>query len=119
MKKCTGCGWTDNKPMGLNPNGEPYLACCPDNNYKELTAMQMMLDDLISKREVYENASMHQCVATLETSIEIAQFLLEKEKEQIANAYDRGYKACDLDEALEINKTMFSGERYYEQTYNQ
>jgi hypothetical protein len=44
---------------------------------------------------------------------------LEKEKEQIVNAYDRGYKACDLDEALEINKTMFSGERYYNQTYNQ
>jgi hypothetical protein len=44
---------------------------------------------------------------------------LEKEKEQISIAYDRGYKACDLDEALEINKTMFSGERYYEQTYNQ
>jgi hypothetical protein len=42
---------------------------------------------------------------------------LEKEKEQIVNAYDRGYKACDLDEALEINKTMFSGEKYYEQTY--
>jgi len=41
------------------------------------------------------------------------------EKEQIVNAYDRGYKACDLDEALEINKTMFSGERYYNQTYNQ
>jgi hypothetical protein len=39
------------------------------------------------------------------------------EKEQIVNAYDRGYKACDLDEALEINKTMFSGESYYEQTY--
>jgi hypothetical protein len=43
--------------------------------------------------------------------------MLEKEKEQIVNAYDRGYKACDLDEALEINKTMFSGERYYEQAY--
>ena len=39
------------------------------------------------------------------------------EKEQIVDAYDRGYKACDLDEALEINKTMFSGERYYEQAY--
>jgi len=44
---------------------------------------------------------------------------LKKEKEQIVEAYDRGYKACDLDEALEINKTMFSGEKYYEQTYNQ
>jgi hypothetical protein len=42
---------------------------------------------------------------------------IELEKEQIVEAYDRGYKACDLDEALEINKTMFSGERYYEQAY--
>ena len=49
---------------------------------------------------------------------EIIKQALEKEKEQIIDAYDRGYKACDLDEALEINKTMFSGERYYEQTYN-
>jgi hypothetical protein len=46
-----------------------------------------------------------------------AQELLEKEKEQIVNDFENGYKACDLDEALEINKTMFSGERYYEQTY--
>jgi hypothetical protein len=46
------------------------------------------------------------------------QMWLEKEKEQIVNDFENGYKACDLDEALEINKTMFSGERYYEQTYN-
>ena len=51
--------------------------------------------------------------------IDKAVELLKKEKEQIVNAYDRGYKACDLDEALEINKTMFSGEGYYNQTYNQ
>jgi hypothetical protein len=48
-----------------------------------------------------------------------AKEALEKEKEQIIDAYDRGYKACDLDEALEINKTMFSGDRYYNQTYKQ
>ena len=41
----------------------------------------------------------------------------EKEKEQIVDAYDRGYKACDLDEALEINKTMFNGEKYYIDNY--
>jgi hypothetical protein len=45
--------------------------------------------------------------------------LLKKEREQIIEAYDMGYKACDLDEALEINKTMFSGDRYYNNTYNQ
>jgi hypothetical protein len=49
----------------------------------------------------------------------IKEKYLEKEKEQIVNDFENGYKACDLDEALEINKTMFSGERYYEQTYNQ
>ena len=43
----------------------------------------------------------------------------EKEKEQIINAYDRGYKACDLDETLEINKTEFSGDRYYDITYGE
>ena len=39
--------------------------------------MKLMLDDLLAKREVYENAKMYECVATLETSIEIAKYLLE------------------------------------------
>jgi hypothetical protein len=36
MKQCTGCGRYDNEPIGLNKNGNPYLACCPDNNYVEV-----------------------------------------------------------------------------------
>ena len=36
MKQCTGCGRYDNEPIGLNNNGNPYLACCPDNNYVEV-----------------------------------------------------------------------------------
>ena len=55
--------------------------------------------------------------ATTLIKMQINDWGIEKEKEQLVNAYDRGYKACDLDEALEINKTMFSGEGYYEQTY--
>jgi len=66
----------------------------------------MMLDDLISKREVYENAKMYQCVATLETSIEIAKHLIEKEKEQITKAYNSAIP-------------FKFGEEYYNQTYNQ
>jgi hypothetical protein len=73
------------------------------------TAMQMMLDDLIYKREVYENAKMYQCVATLETSIEIAKHLIEKEKEQIMNAYNNGQQIPPFEYA----------EQYYNQTYNQ
>lgn len=30
-KKCTGCGRLNTEPLGLNKNGEPYLACCLDN----------------------------------------------------------------------------------------
>lgn len=46
-----------------------------------------------------------------------AKELLEKEKDQLIKAYNDGYKACDLDEALEINKTMFNGEKYYIDNY--
>jgi len=73
------------------------------------SAMQELIDEL----KLIEAYPMSPLVLRMATD------LLEKEKEQISIAYDRGYKACDLDEALEINKTMFSGERYYEQTYNQ
>ena len=44
--------------------------------------------------------------------------LLEKEKEQIVNAFEVGYKSCDIDEALEINRKLASGEQHYNKTYN-
>ena len=68
--------------------------------------MQIMLDDLLSKREVYLNAKMYESVATLETSINIAEALIEKEKEQIIDA-------CNS--ILEDSSTW--GERYYNQKY--
>ena len=34
LKVCTGCGTGSNEPIGVNKKtGEPYLSCCPDNNY--------------------------------------------------------------------------------------
>lgn len=33
LKICTGCGTYNDKSLGLNKNGEPYLACCPDSHY--------------------------------------------------------------------------------------
>jgi hypothetical protein len=74
-----------------------------------ITAMQMMLNDLISKRETYENASMHHSLATLETSIELAEYLLEKEKEQIIDAYEA---------AMERPIENYA-ESYYNMNYNQ
>ena len=81
--------------------------------------MQRMLDDLIAKRNVYENSKMYECVATLETSIEIARFLLEKEKEQIIDAYKQG---CGYEyEYIDDESTSYKeeAEEYYNQTYNQ
>jgi hypothetical protein len=82
------------------------------------TAMQMMLDDLLAKRDVYENAKMYECVATLETSIEIAEYLLEKEKEQSINLIKQtcmfmGASIIDI----EISKMEF--EDIYNNYYNQ
>jgi hypothetical protein len=45
--------------------------------------------------------------------------LLKKEKEQIIDAFEIGYKSCDIDEAFEINRKLASGELYYNQNYNQ
>lgn len=46
MKRCIGCGRIDDKPLGLNKNGEPFLACCPDSNYVEMTAVEWLASEL-------------------------------------------------------------------------
>ena len=43
----------------------------------------------------------------------------EMEKDQIVNAFEVGYKSCDIDEAFEINRKLASGEQHYNKTYNQ
>lgn len=44
IKICTGCGRLNTEqPLGLNKNGEPYLACCPDNDYKLITAVEWLI----------------------------------------------------------------------------
>jgi hypothetical protein len=81
------------------------------------TAMQLLFEEFESLSKSSRDAGDSQTAGLIDFLCERKAVALEKEKEQIVNAYDRGYKACDLDEALEINKTMFSGEKYYEQTY--
>ncbi len=51
---CKGCGRLDNKPLGLNRHGEPYLACCPDNNYRVVTAVEYLEE--IYQRDGYITA---------------------------------------------------------------
>jgi hypothetical protein len=79
--------------------------------------MKTAIQELIERYYLFENGE-YKPDAFKKHFAEFYPLHLLKEKNQIVEAYDRGYKACDLDEALEINKTMFSGEGYYEQTYN-
>lgn len=43
MKICTGCGHSDNVPLGLNAEGNEYVACCPDNDYVDITLPELRL----------------------------------------------------------------------------
>jgi hypothetical protein len=43
MKICTGCGSFDNEPLGLNSDGNEYLACCPANDYVDITLPELRL----------------------------------------------------------------------------
>jgi hypothetical protein len=60
IRRCTGCGRFENEPLGVNENGEPYLACCPDSRYRNITAVQWleseMLKPNLSMRDILEQA---------------------------------------------------------------
>ena len=43
MKICTGCGHFDNVQLGLNAEGNEHLACCPDNDYVDITLPELRL----------------------------------------------------------------------------
>jgi len=79
------------------------------------TAMQELIEDIdIEKKLGYitENAANR----ILDY---IDNLYLEKEKEQIVDAFEVGYKSCDIDEAFEINRKLASGDLYYNMKYNQ
>jgi hypothetical protein len=57
MKQCTGCGKYNTEPLGLNKNGEPYLACCPDNNYVEVNDMKIYSELQIVQSLKHHNIS--------------------------------------------------------------
>lgn len=44
MKRCKGCGRTDDKPLGKNALGQNYLACCPENNYEDYSILEWFIE---------------------------------------------------------------------------
>jgi len=79
------------------------------------TAMQYLKDDiLIEKKLGFITGNASKRIIDY-----IDNLYLEKEKEQIIDAFEVGYKSCDIDESFEINRKLASGELHYNQTYNQ
>jgi len=76
------------------------------------TAMQELIE------HIQINATKFSLMNTYNILKEIEPYL-EKEKEQIMDAYENGYEACDMDEVMEVNKKLTSGDLYYNMNYNQ
>lgn len=97
IKICTGCGWLNTKPLGENMYGKPYSACCPDNSYRDVTAVQwlsIMLRD--SSKELFDGNIFEQALAM--------------EKEQIVNGFDAGERECQ-------SIWYETGQQYYKEKY--
>ena len=110
IKMCTGCGRLNtDQPLGLNKHGEPYLACCPDNSYKEITAVDWLVKHWKKLQAKGEKMTWQQV-------IDITELSKAMEKQQMKDAYKHGQN----------NGYMFSdgvgniidAEQYYNQTYN-
>ena len=101
IKICTGCGRLNTQPLGLNTKKEPYLACCPDNNYKDVTAIEW-LEMTYHIREKFISAS----------DFEQAKAM---EKEQMKGMYVEGGFA---QMRYFDGKEFITGEQYYNETYN-
>lgn len=101
VRICTGCGRLNTRPLGLNSNGEPYLACCPDNSYKDVTAVEwlsIMLRD--SSKELFDGNIWEQAKAM--------------EKEQIIKAR----LSLDRSNMSDFPESFDKSTDYYNETYN-
>ena len=80
------------------------------------TAMQELIDELENKIKPIENNDDVYFNYGIRKSIQIALELLEKEKEQIIDAYNHNMTGFDKLEQEEIGLNW--AEDYYNQTYN-
>lgn len=79
-----------------------------------------MQELLVLVEQIFSNAKTQEVESAVNDIINIiTQEGILKEKEQMVNAFEVGYKSCDIDEAFEINRRLASGETHYNKTYNQ
>jgi len=84
-------------------------------NSKQQTVVRQMYNHLLYKRDVYQKAEMYESVATLETSIELAEILLEIEKEQMIKSYVKGHDNKDF--SCYDADPYSDAKQYYNETY--
>jgi hypothetical protein len=94
-QQCTGCGRLKTEPLGLNKNGKPYLACCPDNSYKNVSSVEWLF------RWHNDNPE-----ATINEGIKAFKQAKEMHKEEHEDTYNEG----------KLNG--FDFEDYYNETFN-
>ena len=88
-KICKGCGRLNSQPLGLNEDGEPYLACCPESNYVEVKK-QSSVEWLFE--QVWINP-----VSKLPEILEQAKAMHETEQKE---AYERGFEDSEEQQAF-------------------
>jgi hypothetical protein len=92
-------------------------------NNKQQTTLQTLINGLIVRKEnIIENADsmpndmLEGGVMAFESAIDLAQSLLEMDKERIETAYNKGtVHGIDYPEST----LPITGEQYYEQTYGE
>lgn len=89
------------------------------------TAMQELIEQINKGRDIlsaqsenYPRVKTQDVIAIIESYINHATELLEKEKQQITDAYEQGEKDSIMEEKTGEREFAFSS-HYFSQTYNQ
>jgi hypothetical protein len=113
-KKCTGCGWSSLNPLGLNHNGESFLACCPDSNYvevddyhigdvnKKISSVEWLIKKLQNRQNGIFDGFPH---LSLDEIYEQAKAM---HKEEIIQTFEKGY-VCGYRDGIDYYNETFGG----------
>lgn len=77
MKACTGCNRLESEPLGRNTLGELYFACCPDNDYRDITPIDWYTEEVkfIISQLVFGGIKHREALLQLEDAKEKAKTL--------------------------------------------
>jgi hypothetical protein len=103
MRQCTGCGRYDSEPLGFNKNGNPYLACCPDNNYVEVNDIKIYSELQIVQSLKHHNildSEIHKIISFMEP--------MEIPSDEEIKSYSDRYSTMHEDVSDKLGKYLVS-----------